>query len=68
MHINIPFPIHPDEENLPRSIMQFQLPSGQVASLSGVPIQGPKTLDMLIQILNVWKPAIVKPDPPDYTI
>ena len=66
-YYNIQIPIHPDDKELPISVIQLKLPSGKVGSLS-LPIQGEKTLDTVLAILALWKPTIVKPQEPTYLI
>jgi hypothetical protein len=58
-------PVHPDEKHLPRSYIQFQTSEGEVIVLAGVPMNGPKTLKMISKTLDVWKPALVRPEPPE---
>jgi hypothetical protein len=61
----IPIPIHPDDKDLPPSLIRLRLPSGKVASLY-IPLQGEKTLDNAIKTLELWKPTLVVT--PDYAI
>jgi hypothetical protein len=63
-HISIPVPIHPSEMTLPRSIINYQLPSGRVVAFGGLPLQGPKTIQAVIDTLEIWKPSLVGEDPP----
>jgi len=63
-HIEIPIPIHPSERDMPRSLINYQLPSGKVVTLNGLPMQGPKTIQAIKDTLEIWKPSIVCDDPP----
>jgi hypothetical protein len=63
-HISIPVPIHPSEMDLPRSIINYQLPSGRVVAFGGLPLQGPKTLQAVIDTLEIWKPNLCGEEPP----
>lgn len=58
-------PIHPDDLDLPRSHIEFATESGEPIVLHNLPIQGRKTLEMLSETLELWKPALVTPDPPE---
>lgn len=59
--IEIPFPIDPSERNLPRITVQFQLSSG-VFSIIGFPIQGRKSIQNILDTLEIWKPTLVAPE------
>lgn len=63
--ITIPIPLHPNDRELPLSVIQLKLPSGAVAALT-LPIQGERTLGNAIKTLMVWKDSIVISD--DYSI
>ncbi len=58
----IPCPVHPTEVNLPRSTLRLQL-EGQVAELHNVPLQGHKTIENILAVLEIWKPTIIKDEP-----
>ena len=53
-------PVHPTEQHLPRSTLRLQVKEG-VIEVGGIPLQGPKTLESLLKILDIWKPNIVLP-------
>lgn len=56
----IPIPVHPEDAHLPLSFVQIKLPSGAVAQAT-FPIQGARTIDAMIAILEIWKPTLVFP-------
>ena len=58
----IQVPVHPTEKHLPRSDLRYKLLDGGVVELLNMPVQGPKTLESLLAILEIWKPTIVTPD------
>ena len=60
----IPIPVHPDERHLPVSCVRLLLGSGIVEL--NVPVQGPKTLQNVIDTLVIWKPTIVVPNPGEH--
>ena len=66
-HCQLPLPIHPEDFGKPISTLNFTLPSGKLVQLV-VPIQGEKTLENAIQILNIWKPTLVLLPEDDYQI
>ena len=59
---NIQVPIHPTEQALPRSDVRLRLSGGEVVEMLGVPLQGPRTLESVLRIWEIWKPNIVVPD------
>jgi hypothetical protein len=60
-YLTIEVPIHPDDRHLPLSTINIRLPSGKLAGFC-LPIQGEKTLDTAIAILNLWRPTLVVAD------
>ncbi len=60
MH-EIPIPVDPSEQDLPRSFIQIKLRSG-VFSMSGIPLQGRKTIQNILDTLEIWEPLLVRPE------
>lgn len=60
--VEIPIPVHPDDADLPTSIVQLKLPSGGVVAIQ-FPMQGRKTIQNIIDTLEIWKPTICQPAP-----
>ncbi len=60
MGFQIPVPVHSTEKHLPRSDLRLLL-GGQVVEIMNVPLQGPKTLESLLDTLKIWKPNITVP-------
>lgn len=59
--IVIPIPVHPDDKDLPLSVVQLKLSKG--VFVLTFPMQGRKTIQNIIDTLEIWKPTIVTPDP-----
>lgn len=61
--MNIRVPVDPHEKHLPRSDVRYETLCGQMISILNVPIQGPQTLQNLLDTLRLWKPNLVQPEP-----
>ena len=62
-YVDIPVPVHAAEKKLPRSMVQYQLLSGEIVTISNVPLQGPKTLQNILDTLHIWQRAEEEPAP-----
>ena len=58
-------PIHPDDRDVPMSILHFPISNNRFVQIC-VPL-APKSLSILEDVLQAWKPALVDSDP-DYEI
>lgn len=60
-HVVIPIPLHPDDRDLPLSLVRLKLTSGVFEAY--IPLQGSKTIETAIAILELWRPVLVREEP-----